>query len=696
VKLQSLVVENFRALRHLSMQDLGVSVVIAGPNGCGKSCALDAIRLVKSAYGGYRADEWQSWYGEFQISLDRGPKELLSLFNDRRESLSIRAAFSLAIEEQAYLHDHAEALLREQIWLLRNPPSRRGRQIATLLQGTELRAAEPEVERELLALLPSFRAELSRPVHIAEIQIAPGQQPRTVESLVLQLVFSLYEPDKIGIIDYHGANRNYNREQLGGINLSIDSNENRLRDHALYNYANKYANLKSEMAAGYIRHLLAKQADERISNDDSLTDALKELFATFFPGKEFLGPRPTVDGKLLFPVRTQSGAEHDIDDLSSGEKEVLYGYLRLRNNAPRNSVILIDEPELHLNPRLIRGLASFYHRRLGRALNSQIWLVTHSDTLIRESVGQADFSVYHMQPAGTTEERNQATSISASEELDRCVIDLVGDMAVYRPGAKLVVFEGGGDTEFDVRMTSTLFPSLPLWANLISGGSKRRVLDLYDLLESAQRSGRLQVRFYAVTDSDHEIANSNSTTCLKWPVYHIENFLLEPCFIRRVLDDIATTRKSLLTEIEIDDVLKDCARETIPDLVSHELRRTANAQFVRTIDLGINPKEKDVAAEVHKAAVRSYDRIVNLMKNTVTLESMRTRGHEIERDAAEALKNGKWRMEFSGRQVLKRFVARSNSGLGYPAFRDLILARMADAEFQPIAMARVVQSIIRD
>ncbi|QKQ74600.1 ATP-binding protein [Nostoc sp. TCL240-02] len=61
-----------------------------------------------------------------------------------------------------------------------------------------------------------------------------------------------------------------------------------------------------------------------------------------------------------------------INELSSGEKEVLYGYLRLRNTAPRNSVLLMDEPELHLNPRLISGLASFYHKNLGKPLGNQL------------------------------------------------------------------------------------------------------------------------------------------------------------------------------------------------------------------------------------------------------------------------------------------------------------------------------------
>ena len=99
-------------------------------------------------------------------------------------------------------------------------------------------------------------------------------------------------------------------------------------------------------------------------------------------------------------MRLPGGETHDIDDLSSGE-EILYGYLRLRNSTPRRSVILLDEPELHLNPSLLQGFADFYHRHLGVAQENQLWLVTHSDTLLRQAIGNSNYGVFHMLGATT-------------------------------------------------------------------------------------------------------------------------------------------------------------------------------------------------------------------------------------------------------------------------------------------------------
>jgi hypothetical protein len=59
--------------------------------------------------------------------------------------------------------------------------------------------------------------------------------------------------------------------------------------------------------------------------------AIKELFRTFFPGKEFLGVTLGEKDVLAFPVRLSTGETHDIDELSSGEKEIVYGYLWLRS-----------------------------------------------------------------------------------------------------------------------------------------------------------------------------------------------------------------------------------------------------------------------------------------------------------------------------------------------------------------------------
>src|SRR5690348_2972053 len=88
---RTLEITNFRAIKHVKLENLTSMVVVAGPNGSGKSCLFDAIRLIKSAYGGYQPNEYQQFFGEFQIGLnDQQPEQLLTLFQDRNLPVNIK------------------------------------------------------------------------------------------------------------------------------------------------------------------------------------------------------------------------------------------------------------------------------------------------------------------------------------------------------------------------------------------------------------------------------------------------------------------------------------------------------------------------------------------------------------------------------------------------------------------------------
>lgn len=101
MKIDSLLIENFRGIQRLEASSLGDTVIIAGQNGSGKSCIFDAIRLLKSTYGGYQQNEWQQFFGEFAIQLHGGSKNLKGLFNDNSKPAVIECVFRLRDSEKA-------------------------------------------------------------------------------------------------------------------------------------------------------------------------------------------------------------------------------------------------------------------------------------------------------------------------------------------------------------------------------------------------------------------------------------------------------------------------------------------------------------------------------------------------------------------------------------------------------------------
>jgi hypothetical protein len=245
-------------------------------------------------------------------------------------------------------------------------------------------------------------------------------------------------------------------------------------------------------------------------------------------------------------------------------------------------------------------------------------------------------------------------------------------------------------------MTCSLFPEFAQRVNMISGGSKRRVSDLYDLLEEARRAGHIPARVYLITDSDGSSLGAPVPRRWSWPAYHIENYLLEPAFIKRVLDDVASNRHDVLSEEDIERTLRECAAETIPELVAHELRRKCNQELVGCINLGFDPTRPDPAIAIREAVLRSERRIAESSATHLTERVLAQWAELATEEATASLQSDDWRNRLRGRQVLKRFVDRTRTSLSYETFRDLILARMSDADYQPLGMARIVQTILRD
>ncbi|MEA2523296.1 MAG: hypothetical protein QOF73_523 [Thermomicrobiales bacterium] len=693
MKFESLCITNLRAIRYFEISDLGNFVVIAGQNGSGKSCVFDAIRLLKSVYGGHAANEYQHWFGEFGVNIQDGAS-LKKLFRASESPIKIEAKVAFHETERAFLESNIERLAQPMAWVRVTGQPVDFWSFNPMAYLAQMRTIRPQLDAMTEVIATEIRNALADPFHQLSLTISPKGELFIANCRPVEAAFQAYEPRNLGLIEYHSASRSYSRQQVGGINLDARAFEDQARQSRLYNWQNKYQNVKTELASSYIRSLISGQAGGG-EDASGLDSTLQELFHTFSPDKIYEGVHPQPGGNLGFPVRLSTGERHDIDELSSGEKEILYGFLKLKNSTPRNSVILLDEPELHLHPSLLEGFTDFYYRRLGLEQDNQLWLVTHSDTLLRQAVGNSNYRVIQMIPATSPEApTNQAVEVVADEDVDKATIVLVGDLAAYRPHGKVVILEGDHEDGFDVQMVRRLFPDFGRRVNLVSGGNKGRVAGLHKALQKAASSAGLKNRFFAILDKDADppLTTDPATTIFTWDVYHIENYLLHPAAIRAACVALAG-HDPFSTDSKVYEALLYCARNLVDRLVQEKLIREVNGHMIEALKIGGDPRSKAPQLAIAASLKHSMER-VREVSSMLTDRYLADQAETYRANIKTALDDGTWSTEFPGREILGQFANQAlKLKVSGDIFRNTVLDKMVELSIRPEGMETIVDKI---
>jgi hypothetical protein len=244
-------------------------------------------------------------------------------------------------------------------------------------------------------------------------------------------------------------------------------------------------------------------------------------------------------------------------------------------------------------------------------------------------------------------------------------------------------------------MTCTLFPEFDQKVNTVSAGNKKRVIDLYDLLESVRSAGHITQRFYAITDSDDDV-QQNPGKRYQWDVYHIENYLLEPGYILSALRAVGVGPATIADEEQVIDELKECAAKTMNTLITHRLRGHVSKVMVNSIDLGSASDPPDAAVALSDALGRSRQRIENTCNAELNSGNLSQLQQRFGLEYQAALKDGSWIRKFRGRDILRQFAGRFVQGMSYEYFRDLIITRMSESRYQPVGMSQIINSILQD
>lgn len=180
-----------------------------------------------------------------------------------------------------------------------------------------------------------------------------------------------------------------------------------------------------------------------------------------------------------------------------------------------------------------------------------------------------------------------------------------------------------------------------------------------------------------------------------WDVYHIENYLLEPTFIKDVLMDLHPNTK-LAEPSNIDRALNEIARSQMGKLVTHRVRVQIRQSLVGDLELKCNPRSADIATELHRSILASVNSVNSRASRELTVSMIRERVEKESRVLSDALRGDDWRTCFPGRDILREFAGKYVRGMRYEQFRNLLIGYMTKSRYQPAGMKKVLDAILND
>ncbi len=423
---------------------------------------------------------------------------------------------------------------------------------------------------------------------------------------------------------------------------------NRWQDFMTYIHK-KVAAYQNQLATEVINgsEITAKTIKEKLPHP---LQKYKEIFKTLLSEKELLDIDPLSPRE--FQYRDKTGVVLPFNSLSSGEQEVVKILFDVARKDIKDSVIIVDEPELHLHPtltfKLIEALKS-----VGDHTNQFIFL-THSADLISTYYSTGNVYFIDSEQGGA----NQAHRLSDLNHSHKELVSLIGEnLGLFAVGKKLVFVEGE-DSSTDRLVYHALAQKYLPEAKVIPVGSVENLITL-NVFERQIRNSIFGIDLYMVRDKDglsttqiSALEDGGKIKCLR--KRHIENYFLDSDVLFKVAEKLyITTTKPTVTHQYIEEQLKIIASEQVSlNLLQNTKEYIAtNHNFdiptVKSLDTKncvdvVNEFSFEIASVLHSLVSNLSD--VKL-KEWMNGEKERLDG---------ALTSDKWKDEFRGKNIFSK------------------------------------------
>jgi energy-coupling factor transporter ATP-binding protein EcfA2 len=414
------------------------------------------------------------------------------------------------------------------------------------------------------------------------------------------------------------------------------------------------------------RDRIAKKAEElmlqgKTSMELNFKDPLepfKRAFSQLLSPKELLSP----DLKKNHLDYAYEGNQFPVTTLSSGEQEVVNIVFDFILRRPSHSIVIFDEPELHLHPelsfKLMRTLETIGEK-------NQFIFCTHSPDIITASL---EHSVIFIAPPNDTE-TNQAIPVSSDDETNQALRLLGQSIGIVALGRRIVLVEGTNaslDKLIYGSIIKNKFPNLVL----VPSGGKATISSFSTISSQVLEKTIWGVDFFMLCDGDTSPSEplEGSTASDRFrvlPRYHLENYFLDEQILAQIFSQMESEESWLISPEEIRKRLREIARSTISYAVSLQVSSIFR-QHAGNIDL--MPKDchgrtkEDLIGLISGRATEEQKRITATINIELINQAISERFQALENSLADGNEN--WKRLIPGRTVLRIFASQARLGIG--------------------------------
>lgn len=549
--ITQVLIENFRALENIAIDfDTRVGVIV-GPNAAGKSTVLEAIRFAKAVIAPRTPSEAVQVLNALGASSPHivGRFRMDSIARDSSRDLRIKISFRLSAAELTVLPSLTSELARASVQAQMGQPFASADNLIALLssdQGKDMTNKAHVAVGKVLDFVS--RTGL---IHLELFFDKTGQgssRGNSIDAQIAAILERRLPPYKTGFM-YFPADRalpmGEQAVQLGSADAQQQMESYNSQPQL------KFARLKNTI---FSAALLKAEGSE---DADDIRIEFAKIFNGILKGRTLGDLGINQIGALGVSIcDAESLRNFDIDAMSSGEKGLILTCLLIARSVVNDGIVLLDEPELHLNPAVCKALLSFLIEQYVRPRNLQMIVCSHSPEILSGAFESEDCSLYHLVSPVDISRVSQGREEDLDEAFRRLGANK-SDSLLYRG---LIYVEGVDDAA----LLDAGFPLQFRKYKIKPTHGRKEIEKAVELLQKQEQESGILVgaRNFFLLDNDGKatyLKDSASVKVMQWDRYCLENFLVDVEFLSALMTDDDYFVRPLKTTGEAATYLKKTA-----------------------------------------------------------------------------------------------------------------------------------------